>query len=118
MPKLGKPHALKTGWPDVVYEWTAYGYTPARALRALPSADQIQRLDETLPLLFLLTRDQRLILWARAQGWTWRKIEDLDNEEHNGHGRQERQLRSILGDAEARVLAHLNGTKPRQVISI
>lgn len=112
MPQRGKPYPLKAGWPDVVYEWTAYGYTPAQIRHSPPSAEQITKLDETLEWLHWLTRDQRMILWARANGWTWRKIEELDHPKH----RQERQLRNICGDGEERILSRLNGTPGRLVI--
>lgn len=112
-PKNGAPAALRAAWPDVVNDWLAYGYNPARALRSAPSQEAIQRLDEVLSWLHWLNRDQRMIVWARAQGWTWRKIIELDDEERLGRGRQERQLRSICGDGYARILSHLNDTAPR-----
>lgn len=115
MPKGGMPAELKSAWPDVVHDWMAYAYTDASAPRARPSQEAIKHLDETLDWLHWLTRDQRMVLWARAQGWTWRKIMILDNEERMGRGRQERQLRSICGDAEARILSRLNGTPGRIV---
>ena len=117
MPKRGLPHQFKVAWPDVAYEWLAYGWTPARAPRIVPNAREITRLDECLSWLHLLTRDQRMILWARANRWTWRKVEALDELERNGHGRTEQRLRTILGDGEARILAELNGTPRRLVVT-
>lgn len=117
MPKSGLPASFRVAWPDVAYEWLAYGWTPARAPRTKPSPSEISRLDEMLNLLHLLTRDQRMILWARAMGWTWQKIEALDEMERDGHGRTEGWLRTILGDAEARILSDLNGTQRRMVLS-
>jgi hypothetical protein len=105
VPHRGFPAGYKTGWPDVVYEWTAYGYTPATARRSPPTAIQIDKLDETLGWLHWLERDQRMILWARAHGWTWRQIEELDKPKH----RQERQLRTISHDGERRIMHTLNG---------
>ena len=113
MPKGGRPAGLRTAWPDVVQEWTAYGWSLARSPRAVPTPDEITRLDEALAWLWLLTPDQRMILWARANRWTWRKVADLDEVQRSGHGRTERWLRQIAGDGEARILAHLNGTPPR-----
>jgi len=118
MPKNGMPASFKVTWPDVAYEWLAYGWYPTRAPRIVPSAREISRLDECLNWLHLLTRDQRMILWARAnKGWTWRKIEALDELERDGHGRTEQRLRTILGDGEARILAELNGTPRRLVVT-
>jgi len=96
----------------------AFGWALARAPRTVPSASEISRLDEVLGWLHLLTRDQRMVLWARANGWTWRKIEALDEMERDGHGRTEGRLRTILGDGEARILSHLNGTPRRMVLSL
>jgi hypothetical protein len=115
MPRYGKPAQHKVAWPDVVYDWLAYGWLAARAPRIPPTAAEITRCDETLAWLFLLSRDQRLILWARSQPrpWAWRKLEALDELEHHGRGRGSHQLRRIMHDAEARILAHLNGTPGR-----
>jgi hypothetical protein len=116
IPKFGIPAGVRAGWPDVVYEWTAYGYSPTQLRKTPPSSEAIDRLDQTLPWLYLLTNDQRKIVWARADGLTWRTIEALDDDDRKGRGRQERQLRNIYDDAEARILAHLNGTRKRAVI--
>lgn len=117
-PQRGAPGRLQAAWPDVVHDWMAYAYTPVYAKRSPPSPDAIQRLDYVLSWLYWLNRDQRRIVWARAQkGWTWRKIMELDNEERHGRGRQERQLRTICGDGYARILAELNDT-PRRAVGI
>lgn len=118
IPKGGFPAGVKAGWPDVVHDWMAYAYNPVFIRKAPPSPAAIGRLDDTLSWLYLLTREQRMVLWARAQGWTWRKIEALDDAERVGRGRQERQLRTICGDAEARILSHLNGTPKRMVLPV
>ena len=118
MPRRGLPAGFRVAWPDVAYEWLAYGWTPARAPRTRPSPGEVTRLDEMLNLLHLLTRDQRVVIWARAMGWTWRRIEALDEMERDGHGRTEGRLRTILGDGEARILSHLNGTPKRMVVSL
>lgn len=117
MPSRGLPTQFKTTWPDTAYEWLAYGWTPTRAPRMPPTPQEVTKLDECLTLLHLLTRDQRMILWARANKWTWRKIEALDEMERNGHGRTEQWLRKILGDAEARILSEVNGTPRRMILT-
>lgn len=118
IPKNGRPADFSVSWPDVVYDWLAYGWVAARAPRIPPRPEEIDRLDEVLAWLHLLTRDQRVILWARANRWSWRKIEALDELERNGHGRTERWLRSLAGDGEARILSHLNGTPGRMVLEM
>jgi hypothetical protein len=100
MPKNGLPAGFRTTWPDIAYEWLAYA-TPTKAPRIPPSPAEITRLDQALGWLHL-PRGQRVILWARARGWTWRQVEAIDEMERDGHGRQEQWLRTILGDAEAR----------------
>lgn len=117
MPRHGKPAGLQCAWPDIVQEWTAYGWSLAHAPRTRPSPEEITRLDEVLGWLWLLSEDQRFVIWSRAQpGSTWRKVCYLDEERRAGHGRTERWLRQIQGDGEARILSKLNGTPPRMVL--
>lgn len=118
MPKHGKPPGFTTAWPDVVYDWLAFGWYPSRTPHIPPTPWEISRLDETLGWIHLLTRDQRLILWARANHWSWRKLEELDELERDGRGRREKQLRNISHDAEYRILNYLNGTPQRAVIPL
>jgi hypothetical protein len=115
MPRNGRPDDYRVAWPDVVYDWLAYGWLPAKAPRIPPTPQEITRCDEVLGWLFLLTRDQRLVLWARSQPrpFGWRKLEALDELEHNGRGRQSSQLRRIMHDGEWRIIHHLNGTPAR-----
>jgi len=116
MPMSGLPAKLGAVWPQVVYEWTAYGYSPPRVRRTPPSSEAIDRLDATLRWMYLLTDDQRKVVWARADGASWRSIRELDDKDRHGHGRQERQLRNIFEDGEARILANLNGGPRRAVL--
>jgi hypothetical protein len=115
LPRNGRPDVTRVAWPDVVHDWMAYGWQDARAPRIPPTPAEISRCDEVLGWLFLLTRDQRLVLWARAQPhpFAWRKLEALDELERHGRGRQAAQLRRIMHDGEHRILAHLNGTPAR-----
>jgi hypothetical protein len=115
MPRHGLPAAFQANWPDIAYTWLSYP-APTRAPRIPPNPREISRLDEALGWLHWLSREQQLILWARARGWTWRQVEAIDEMERDGHGRQEPRLRCILGDAEARILAELNGTPHRMRI--
>ena len=116
LPKNGKPADLKTAWPDVAYEWLAYASVTTHVARIPPTPTEISRLDEALSWLWLLTRDQRLMLWGRANHWSYRKLCDLDMLERNGRGRTERMLRNVIDDAEHRILAHLNGSPRRMVL--
>jgi Domain of unknown function (DUF6362) len=117
MPRHGKPAGLRSPWPEIVQEWTAYGWSLAHAPRIPPTPEEITRLDEVLGwLCWDLTPDQRMVLWARANRWTWTRICDLDEVSRAGHGRTERWLRQIRGDGEARILSRLNGTPPRLVL--
>lgn len=115
LPKNGKPQGWQVSWPDVVYDWLAYGWTPPRSPRFPPSPAEISRCDEVLGWLHWLTRDQRMLIWARsqAQKFSWRQLEALDELERDGHGRTERALRGIMRDGEERILSHLNGTPGR-----
>jgi hypothetical protein len=115
MPKNGRPPEHRVAWPDVVHDWLAYGWHDARAPRIPPTPQEITRCDEVLSWLFLLTRDQRLICWARSQPrpFAWRKLEALDELERHGRGRGAAQLRRIMHDGEWRIIHHLSGTPAR-----
>ncbi len=82
----------KTGyWPEVVR--TAYDYPANLALRpAIPSPQEIDRMDEAIPWLFKIDHKRdRAVVWARAMGYPWRKISRLD-------GRSARTLRRKYSD--------------------
>ena len=75
--------AKLTAWPDVVQSAsTAYGYEAAHTRPAAPSPEAISRMDETLAWLFWIETDGRRLLWARALGVPWRRLEDLDGRSH------------------------------------
>lgn len=116
-PVNGRPKPLRAVWPDMAQDWLAYGDVRSREPWIKPSGAAIDRLEEVLHWLFWLERDQRLILWARASGWTWKRIEALDDAERNGRGRSERWLRQVAGDGEERIVRKLNGQAPRLTVS-
>lgn len=116
LPRYGKPSELRTHWPDVAHDWLAYADISTHLARIPPTPLEISRMDEVLDWLHLLTRDQRLIIWGRANHWSWPKLVELDELEQNGKGRGQRQLKNILDDGEHRILAHLNGTPHRMVL--
>ena len=65
----------KTGyWPDVIQNfYDAYGYT-APTVRVIPTARQISRLDEVIEWMSWLPPEYARIIWARAEGFSWRQI--------------------------------------------
>jgi hypothetical protein len=63
-----------TAWPDIVQSFfDAYGYTPT-SIRIVPTATQISRLDRVIEWIAPLPRDYAAVLWARAEGASFRKI--------------------------------------------
>lgn len=72
---LSRPSTQLARWPDVVHDLAeAYGYGRARAV-ALPTPAEIDRLDQTLPWLFLIAcGQQRLAVIGVAMGLNLRVI--------------------------------------------
>lgn len=68
-------------WPEYVHEAKhAYGYEEAR-MRVVPSAAEIQRMEEAIDWLKLIggddpqaAADNRRIVWMRAEGQRWRQV--------------------------------------------
>jgi hypothetical protein len=116
MGRYARPQDVQCAWPDVVYDWLAYGWNAIKIERVPPTPVEITRMDEVLPWLNLLAREQRLLVWARANHWHWPKIAQLDDLERNGRGRSINWLRKIMHDGEARILSYLNGTPGRMRI--
>lgn len=72
-----------TAWPDVVRQSAeAYGYDRSFARPIPPRPDQITRMDEALPWLFTLEPEVRRVVWARASGVSWRRLEMMDGRSH------------------------------------
>lgn len=69
------PRGHGSSWPEYVREARhAYGYHEAR-MRVIPSAREIERMDEAIGWLILIPDpDDRRIVWLRADGWRWRAI--------------------------------------------
>lgn len=113
----GLERSLQSPWPDVIRDWLAYGWEPTHVRIAAPSPQAITRLDECLEWISPkhITRDMRIVLWARAQRLSWPRIAFLDAQ--LGKGRSERQLRNIRADGEARILNRLNGRPQRMRIT-
>lgn len=61
-------------WPDIVQNFMdAYGYT-APTFRIVPTAKQITRLDQVIDWLTWVPPETARIIWARSEGYPWRKI--------------------------------------------
>lgn len=120
-PKEFRGHRLQSPWPDTIREWLSYAADETHVRRAAPSPEAITRLEEVLGWMSeLLTPDQRMVCWGRAEGLTWRRMEYLDAQvsRRRGGGRQDRQLRNIRDDGEQRILSRLNGTPARARLSL
>ena len=74
---------LRSWWPEAPDEWSAYAATDATAPRIIPSAAEIDRLDQVLTwmtalaverLPLKLPEDTGRIVWARAAGASWPRI--------------------------------------------
>jgi hypothetical protein len=103
LPPRSLPAEVRAAWPDVVTSTLeAYGYAaPRRGRPPAPEPQAIRRLDETLGWLLWLDEEARRLVWARACGITWRRIEDRD-------GRCERTLRTRMAEAIALIQRRLN----------
>lgn len=82
------PHKTFAGyasyWPDVVRSmpeiWLARPYQKNTPAKRTPQ--EISAMDEVLNWLFILTPEERRIVWARACNLSWRAIEDHDGRSH------------------------------------
>ena len=72
-----------TYWPDVV-QTSIYSFGPpgGRAKLAAPSPRAIDRMELVLVWLLSCDNDCRRIVWARACGVPWRRLEDVDGRSH------------------------------------
>lgn len=71
-------------WPDVVRStpeiWLARPYQNPSPHKSTPQ--EISAMDEVLNWLFILTPEERRIVWARACNIPWRALEDHDGRSH------------------------------------
>jgi hypothetical protein len=82
------PHKTFAGyasyWPDVVRSmpesWLAKPYQTHSRHKSTPQ--EISAMDEVLNWLFILTPEERRIVWARACNLSWRRMEDHDGRSH------------------------------------
>jgi hypothetical protein len=103
LPKGGLPRAgYGSGWPDIVRNAKeAYGYDPARNFRFTPASEKIARMEETIQWLFWVAKEELPLVWGRASGITWRRLEDID-------GRSRTTLKTIYDLALATIQTNLN----------
>lgn len=75
--KGSRPAQLRAGWPDIVRDtFDAYGYTAERGKPAIPSPVDLDRMDEAFGWLWHVEGRERTILFARANGVTWRVLQE------------------------------------------
>ena len=107
-----KPGTMQAQWPEVVRRVEeAYGWTGTRLRPPRPSPAEISRMDEAIGWLLLLEADQRRIVWARAMGLSWRRLEDMD-------GRSVRTLQNVHATALQRIAHALQARLRAQGIGV
>jgi len=68
------PRGYGGSWPDYVQEAKhAYGYAEAR-MQVIPSAADIQKMEDCIGWLHLLDPEDARIVWLRAEGVRWRQV--------------------------------------------
>ena len=61
-------------WPEYIHDAKqAYGYEEAR-MRVVPSARDIQRMEDCIGWLMLINPEDARIVWLRADGMRWRQV--------------------------------------------
>ena len=74
---------LRSWWPEAPDEWSAYAAADAAVPRIIPTAAEIDRMDEVLAWMTALAIDRLppklpadtgRIVWARAAGASWPRI--------------------------------------------
>ncbi len=75
LPEKDRPRGYGNSWPPVVHDAKhAYGYTPERPMRVIPSAAAISRMEECFDWLLMLNPEDARIVWLRAEGARWRQV--------------------------------------------
>jgi hypothetical protein len=68
------PRGYGGSWPEYVQEAKhAYGYGEAQ-MRVVPSAADIQKMEDCIAWLHLLDPEDARIVWLRAEGVRWRQV--------------------------------------------
>lgn len=73
-----------SSWPAVVRDSAAAlsGSDSVRRSPIPPSPQAIDRMDRALGWLLSCDEEARRLVWARATGISWRRLEDLDGRSH------------------------------------
>lgn len=119
------PAGYVGAWPAVVQDsWDGYGVYQPRLRPAAPSARAIDRMDETITWITRIGGEDELrrlverhrhspkqaedaviarrkIVWARACGMPWRRLEDMD-------GRSHTTLRKVQAEGIGAILRWVN----------
>lgn len=73
-PKGSGAKGYGQAWPDYVQEARhAYGYHEVR-IKIIPTAAEIQRMEECIDWLRWLSPEDAKIVWLRAEGERWRQV--------------------------------------------
>jgi hypothetical protein len=112
-------------WPEVVRQgFEAYGYESVRQRPLMLSAVAISQADEAVVWLIWLDDAARRIIWARASGISWRRLENLDGRSHSTLRRIEakgfddicRRLNAALDPRDAVAAAFRQGRENRVAV--
>ncbi|SDF58733.1 DUF6362 family protein [Thalassobaculum litoreum] len=73
-----------SSWPEVVRDSASLFASSQDAARrpSPPSPQAIDRMDRTLGWLLACDEEARRLVWARAMGISWRRLEDMDGRSH------------------------------------
>jgi hypothetical protein len=75
LPEKDRPRGYGSSWPPIVRDAKhAYGYTPARPMRVVPSAAAISRMEECFDWLMMIDPEDARIVWLRAENVRWKQI--------------------------------------------
>ena len=101
-----------SSWPEVVRDSASLLASSESAVRrpSPPSPQAIDRMDRTLEWLLACDEETRRLVWARAMGISWRRLEDMD-------GRSHVTLRKIVarGHDRIRILLAANDKKNTKI---
>lgn len=73
-----------SSWPEVVRDSASLLAGSEASTRRVspPSPQAIDRMDRTLAWLLTCDEGARRLVWARAMGISWRRLEDMDGRSH------------------------------------
>lgn len=78
-----RPAKLAAHWPEVVRDgFEASAAAPMRNRPPAPRPAAVTRADAAVAWLYWTEAAERRVLWARALGVPWRRLEDMDGRSH------------------------------------